>query len=70
MILGVFGDQVIVCQYLPHITDLVALCKRKLSPSLEGALIGSLSLLSYIIPFFTESTFNDILQVNNNLFYF
>ncbi|XP_014291502.1 WD repeat-containing protein 81 isoform X2 [Halyomorpha halys] len=61
-ITGVFGDQVIVCQYLPHITDLVALCKRKLTPSLEGALIGSLSLLSYTIPFFTESTFNDILQ--------
>lgn len=59
---GLFGDQVIRVQYLPHVVDLVSHCKRKLTPPLEGALIGSIVLLAHVIPLLNETTFSDILQ--------
>ena len=34
------GDQIILLQYFPYAWDLIAACKKKLTPNLEGGLLG------------------------------
>lgn len=61
---GIYGEQVILVQYLPHISDVVSLCKRsKMTISLESGLIGCVTLLKYLMSYFTKSTLNEIGQV-------
>lgn len=61
-IAGLYGEQLIVLQYLPHMGELIALCKRKLTMNLEGGLVGCLALLRHIIPYLSDSTLMDQLQ--------
>ena len=61
---GLYGEQVILLQYLCHITELVASCRRKLFDTLEGGLLGAMALLQHILVFLSDSTFMEHLQVS------
>lgn len=60
---GLYGEQVILLQYLCHICELVASCRRKLSTTMEGGLLGAMALLQHLLPYLTDSTFMEHLQV-------
>lgn len=61
--LALYGEQLIVLQYLPHMGELIAHCRRKLTPNLEAGLVGCLALMRHIIPYMTDNTLMDQLQV-------
>lgn len=58
-----YGEQIILLQYLPFMSDLISLSKRKFIVSLEGGVIGCLALLKFIVPFLNDTTLMDQLQV-------
>ena len=59
-----YGDQVILLQYLPYSWDLVTLCKRRMTPNLEGGLIGCVELTHHIIPYLSDSVLMNELPDN------
>jgi WD repeat-containing protein 81 len=59
-----YGDQIILLQYLPYAWDLVALCKRRMTPNLEGGLLGCIALLHHIIPYLSDSVLMNELPDN------
>lgn len=61
---ALYGEQLIVLQYLPHMGELIAHCRRKLTQNLEAGLVGCLALLRHIIPYMTDNTLMDQLQVS------
>ncbi|XP_059477141.1 WD repeat-containing protein 81 isoform X2 [Neocloeon triangulifer] len=54
-IAAIYGEQLVVVQYFGHMSELIALCKRKLTQNLEAGLIGCLSLVCSIIPYLSDS---------------
>ncbi|XP_044733359.1 WD repeat-containing protein 81 [Chrysoperla carnea] len=63
-IAALYGEQLIILQYLPHITELILLCKRRLTPNLEGGLISCIVLLKHLIPYLSDESLNNNLQDN------
>lgn len=59
-----YGEQIILLQYLGHMVELLALCKRKLTSNLEGGLVSCLALLAHIIAFLSDSALMDALHVS------
>jgi hypothetical protein len=63
---GLYGEQFIVLQYIPHVAELIALCKRtRVSANLEGGLVASMALLKHTIPYLAVTTLTEIMQVSN-----
>lgn len=60
-IAALYGEQMILLQYFGHMAELLALCKRKLTPNLEGGLVSCLALLSYVTPCLSDSSLMDVL---------
>lgn len=60
---ALYGEQFIVIQYLPHMSDLIALCKKKFTVNLEGGVIACLALLKHIIAYMADATIAHSLQV-------
>lgn len=50
-----YGDHVVLVQYLPYCWELAGLCRRKVTQNLEGGLLGSLAVLHSVIPLLSDS---------------
>ncbi|XP_048259803.1 WD repeat-containing protein 81-like [Haliotis rufescens] len=58
----VYGEHVILVQYLPTIVDMVAVAQRRLTQRSESGLFGGVVLLRYIIPFLSVKSLMDNLD--------
>lgn len=58
-----YGESFITLQYLPHIADLLRLCKKHLTDTLEAGLIGAVTLAKHVLPFLSDTTLMSQLQV-------
>ena len=61
---SLYGDQVILVQYLPYSWDLVTQCRRRVNANLEGGLLGCLSMVHTIVPLLSDSLLMNELQDN------
>ena len=59
-----YSDQLILLQYLPYAWDLVTLCRRRMTPNLEGGLIGCVELVHHILPYLSDSVLMNELPDN------
>ncbi|XP_015112635.1 WD repeat-containing protein 81 [Diachasma alloeum] len=61
-IASLYGEQMILVQYFGHMAELLTLCKRKLTPNLEGGLVSCLALLTHITPYLSDAALMDTLN--------
>merc|ERR1719318_232708 len=54
-LVGLFGDSLVVVQYLPYSWDLVSKAKKRISSSLEGGLLGCLAMLHSSLPLLSDT---------------
>ncbi|VVD04465.1 unnamed protein product [Leptidea sinapis] len=47
-IVAMYGEQLIIFQYLPHMGELIASCRRRLSTPLEGGVVACLQLDTFL----------------------
>jgi len=64
---GLYGDQVILVQYLPYSWDLISLCRKRVNSNLEGGLLGCLAMIHTIIPMLTDTIIMKELLEDHNL---
>ncbi|KAK6998450.1 WD repeat-containing protein 81 [Biomphalaria glabrata] len=57
-----YGEQVILIQCLPNIMDMIALAQKRLSPRTEAGLIASVILLSFLIPYMSDTSLMSVLE--------
>lgn len=63
LLTGLYGEQIILLQYFAHMAELLTLCKRKLTQSLEGGLLSCLALLNHITQYLSDAALMDALHV-------
>ena len=63
-IASIFGENFILLQYLPYAWDLIALSKKRLTPNLEGGLIGCVSMAHHMVPYLNDSILMNELTEN------
>ncbi|CAB3253741.1 unnamed protein product [Arctia plantaginis] len=61
-IVAMYGEQLIIFQYLPHMGELIASCRRRLSAPLEGGVVACLQLVKYLVPFMSDVKVMEQLQ--------
>ncbi|CAK1547015.1 unnamed protein product [Leptosia nina] len=61
-IVAMYGEQLIIFQYLPHMGELIASCRRRLSTPLEGGVVACLQLVKYLLPFMADVKVMEQLQ--------
>lgn len=61
-IVAMYGEQLIIFQYLPHMGELIASCRRRFSAPLEGGVVACLQLVKYLIPFMSDVKVMEQLQ--------
>ncbi|XP_059059131.1 WD repeat-containing protein 81 [Achroia grisella] len=61
-IVAMYGEQLIIFQYLPHMGELIASCRRRLSAPLEGGVVACLHLVKYLVPYMTDVKVMEQLQ--------
>ncbi|XP_052740198.1 WD repeat-containing protein 81 [Bicyclus anynana] len=61
-IVAMYGEQLIIFQYLPHMGELIASCRRRLSTPLEGGVVACLQLIKYLLPFMSDAKVMEQLQ--------
>ncbi|XP_077530385.1 WD repeat domain 81 [Haemaphysalis longicornis] len=66
-----YGESFITLQYLPHVVDLLRLCKKHMTETLEAGLIGAVTLVKHVLPFLSDTTLMSQLQevVLKNILY-
>ncbi|CAG2226311.1 WDR81 [Mytilus edulis] len=57
-----YGEQVILLQYIPSIVDIVYVAKKRLTNKAEAGLVSSLVLLRHSIPLLSDTRLMDILK--------
>ncbi|GBP75188.1 WD repeat-containing protein 81 [Eumeta japonica] len=61
-IVAMYGEQLILLQYLPHMGELIASCRKRLSAPLEGGVVACLQLLKYLLPLMSDVKVMEQLQ--------
>ncbi|XP_060555300.1 WD repeat-containing protein 81-like isoform X2 [Ruditapes philippinarum] len=58
----IYGEQVILLQYIPCIIDLIHVAMKRLTVRAEAGLVAAIVLLRHIIPLLSDKTFLDMLN--------